>query len=213
MMTEARGLPFEEITSATPERLGMRMLKSDLHAARLDDRTQQAAVSDALADGEATAKDLRKRFPGLSPREIANELHVTVTTTDDDPMVGSIWRFAEYRLRPPRIVLYTRGLAPIEHVLARTLATRLLGEAALQDVFVAHELYHHAEAIRAEIPIARRYQATLFQIGKWRWRTGIATLAEIAAGSFAQVLLNLPCHPKVLDFVAGDGIGTNTRPR
>jgi hypothetical protein len=205
-MTAARGTSFEEIATASPETLGMLMLKGDLHAARLDQRAQHAAVIDALADGAATAEDLRKRFPGLSPHLIAGEFRVTVATTDDDPMVGSIWRFAEYRPRPPHILLYTRGLAPLEQVLARAPAARLLGEATLEDVFVAHELYHHVEATRVETPIARRHQATLFQVGKWRWRTGIATLAEIAAGSFAQALLELPCHPKVLDFVAGEGI-------
>jgi hypothetical protein len=207
-MTSASGLPFEEIAAASPEMLGMLMLKSDLHAARLDDHAQRAAVIDALADGAATARDLRQRFPGMSPRLIADQLQIAVATTDDDPLVGSIWRFAEYRPRPPKILLYVRGLAPVEQALAGAPAARLLGEAAVEDVFVAHELYHHIEATRAEIPIARRHQATLFQIGKWRWRTGIATLAEIAAGSFAQALLELPCHPKVLDFVAGDGIGS-----
>jgi hypothetical protein len=200
MMREAR-LQFEEITAASPETLGLLMLKTDPHATRMDDRTQLAAVSDALADGAATAKSLRKRFPQLAPHEIARELQVAVETIDDDPLVGSIWRFAEYRSRPPLIVLYARGLAPINQALADNPAARLLGEATTQDVFVAHELYHHAEAIRSEVPVARRYQLTLLQIGKWRWRTGIATLAEIAAGSFAQTLLELPCHPKVLDYV------------
>jgi hypothetical protein len=155
------------------------MLKTDLYASRMDDRTQLAAVSGALADGAATAKDLRRRFPGLTPREIADELRVPIVTTDDDPLVGAIWRYAEYRPRPPQIVLYIRGLA-VERVLARALGTRLLGDSVVQDVFVAHVLYHHAETIRAEMPIARRYQATIFQIGKWRRRTGITTLAEIA---------------------------------
>jgi hypothetical protein len=202
MQHEARGLPLGEMTTASPETLGLLMLKSDVHGARLDDCTQLAAVSDALADGAATAKDFRKRFPDLSPCEIARELRITVDTTNDDPMVGSIWRFAEYRPRPPRIVLYTQGLAPLEQALAGSLATRLLGQATIRDVFVAHELYHHAEAIRSEVPIARRYRPTLLKIGKWRWRTGIATLAEIAAGSFSQTLLDLSCYPKVLDYVA-----------
>src|SRR4051794_4609923 len=83
-------------------------------------------------------------------------------------------------------------------------AERAPGRATPRDVFVAHELYHHAEAIRSEVPIARRYQPTLFRIGNWRWRTGVAALAEIAAGAFAQVLLDLPCHPWVLNFVARD---------
>jgi hypothetical protein len=202
MSHEARGLSLAEMTTASPETLGLLMLKSDVHGARLDHRMQLAAVSDSLADGAMTAKELRKRFPGLSPQEIACELQVSVMLSDDDPLVGSIWRFAEYRRRPPRIVLYTRGLAPFEQALAGNLATRFLGQAMIRDVFVAHELYHHVEAIRSEVPIARRYQSTLLQIGKWRWRTGIATLAEIAAGSFSQTLLDLPCHPKVLDYVA-----------
>jgi hypothetical protein len=48
--------------------------------------------------------------------------------------------------------------------------------------------------------------STLFRIGNWHWRTGIAALAEIAAGAFAQSLLDLPCHPKILDFVAVDAL-------
>jgi hypothetical protein len=85
-------------------------------------------------------------------------------------------------------------------------ALRLLGQATPQDVFIAHELFHHTEATRSGTPIARRHQPTLFRIGRWRWRTGIAALAEIAAGAFAQTLLDLPCHPKALDLLALDAI-------
>jgi hypothetical protein len=197
---------LSEIMAASPETLGLVMLEADPHARRLDRAAQLAAVSDALADGVATAKNLRECFPDRAPEELARELQLPIETTDDDPMVGSIWRFAEYRSRPPRIVLYNRGLAPLERALTGGLATRLLGRTTPRDVFVAHELYHHAEAVRTEVPIARRYRPTLFRIGNWHWRTGIAALAEIAAGAFAQSLLDLPCHPKVLDFVAVDAI-------
>lgn len=194
---------------ASPEALGLLLLEADPHARRLDRATQLAAVSDALADGIAAAGNLRARFPASRPERIARELGLPVETTDDDPMVGSIWRFAEYRPKPPRIVLYRRGLSPLES----THTAHLLGEATPQDVFIAHELYHHIEATRPEAPIARRYQSTLFRIGTWHWRTGIATLAEIAAGTFAQSLLDLPCHPKVLDFVVVDAVrhGVSTR--
>jgi hypothetical protein len=97
-------------------------------------------------------------------------------------------------------VLYSRGLAPLELNFTGSCAAQLLGRATPRNVFIAHELYHHIEAIRPDVPIARRYQPSLFRIGKWHWRTGIAALAEIAAGAFAQSLLDLPCHPKALDF-------------
>ncbi|MCA6111117.1 hypothetical protein [Bradyrhizobium cenepequi] len=182
------------------------MLQADPHAWRLDRSTQLVAVSDALADGIAAAGKLRTRFVDLSPEQIARELGLHVEMTDDDPMVGSIWRFAEYRPRPPRIVLYSRGLSPLERNLTRSRAVRLLGRATLRDVFIAHELFHHIEAIRPDVPIARRYQPSLLRIGNWHWRTGIGAMAEIAAGAFAQSLLDLPCHPKALDFVAVDAI-------
>jgi hypothetical protein len=49
----------------------------------------------------------------------------------------------------------------------------------------------------------------LFRIGGWHWRTGIAALSEIAAGAFAQTLLDLPCHPRVLDLIARDAISSD----
>ncbi|MDI4231889.1 hypothetical protein OZ411_03565 [Bradyrhizobium sp. Arg237L] len=201
MVQDGARLPLEQLATASPETLGLLMLKTDRYAIRLDGRTQLAAVSDALLDGAATARSLQQRFPGSGPREIARELQVPVVAADDDPLVASIWRFAEYRSRPPHIVLYTRGIAPLEQVLVDDLAKRFLGRATTRDVFIAHELYHHAEAIRSAVPIARRYCATLLKLGKWQWRTGIATLAEIAAGSFSQTLLDLPCYPKVLEHV------------
>jgi hypothetical protein len=197
---------FSDAAAASPEMLGLLMLQADPHAWRLDRSTQLAAVSNALADGISNAESLRARFPDLAPEQIACELRVPVEATDSDPMVGSIWRFAEYRPRPPRIMIYSRGLAPFERSLPGSQAAQFLGRATPRDVFVAHELYHHIEAIRPDVPIARRYRPSLFRIGNWHWRTGIAALAEIAAGAFAQSLLDLPCHPKALDFVAVDAI-------
>jgi hypothetical protein len=195
-----------EVVAASPEALGLVMLEADPHAGRLDHATKLAAVSDALAEGTAAANVLRARLPGRSPQAIAAELGVPIETIDDDPAVGTLWRFAEYRERPARIVLYRRGLAPLDRVVGGGLALQLLGQATTQEVFVAHELFHHIEAIRPDVPTARRYRPTLFRIGGWHWRTGIAALSEIAAGSFAQSLLDLPCHPQVLDLVALDAV-------
>jgi hypothetical protein len=198
-----------DVVAASPETLGLVMLEADVHARRLDRATQLAAVRDALADGAATAEALRARYPDLAPHEIAAGLNVPVAETDDDPLVGSLWRFAEYQERPARILLYSRGLAPLDGAIAGRLAVRLLGQATPRDVFVAHELFHHIEATRSDTPITRRYQPALFRIGGWHWRTGIAALAEIAAGAFAQSVLDLPCHPRVLDLIVLDAIGSD----
>lgn len=189
------------VDSASSHMLGLAMLRADPHAWRLDQAAQSAAVDDALADGTATAQHYRRRYPHLTVSEIARELSVTISVTDDDPMVSSIWRFAEYRPRPPHILLYTRGLAPLEEARQMPLVRQLLGDATPHEVFIAHEIYHHAEAIRPDVPIARRNPLALLKIGRLRWSTGLAAMAEIAAGAFAQSLLALPCHPKALDSI------------
>src|SRR3981081_3033001 len=146
-----------ELAAASPEALAFVMREADPHGGRLDHATKIAAIRDALSDGTAAARALRERFPDLAPHAIARELGVAVKTIDDDPLVGSLWRFAEYRERPARILLYRRGLAPFDRVCVGPLAVHLLGQATPQDVFIAHELFHHIETIRPDPPIARRY--------------------------------------------------------
>jgi hypothetical protein len=198
-----------ELAAATPEALALAMLEADPHARRLDRATQLAAVSDALADGADTARALRGRLSDCSPQAIAQALGVPIESIDDDPMIGWLWRFAEYRERPARILLYARGLAPLDRVVTGELAERLLGQATPRDVFIAHELFHHLEAVSTDTPIAQRYRPSLFRLGSWHWRTGIAALSEIAAGAFAQELLGLPRYPRVLDLVARDAVSPN----
>ena len=40
---------------------------------------------------------------------------------------------------------------------------------------------------------------TLLTLARWRWTGGLTSLPEIAAGAFAQSLLGLAFHPKLLD--------------
>src|SRR4030081_2015639 len=131
-MAQAAAAPLRlaELMAASPRTLGLIMIEADPHASRLDRPAQLAAVSDALADGTATARGLQERLPGRSPDELARKLQVAIETTDDDPMVGSIWRFAEYRPRPPRIMLYNRGIVPLERKLVHSGATRVPGRAS-----------------------------------------------------------------------------------
>ena len=102
----------------------------------------------------------------------------------------------EYRPRPPRLSIDSRGLAPLERGLPGSQAAQFLGRATARDVFVAHELYHHIEAIRPDVPIARRYRPSLFRIGNWHWRTGIAALAEMRRRRLCAVVARPALSPE-----------------
>ena len=65
---------------------------------------------DAVAAGEAHTRSLRLVFH-TTPQELSREraLGANIKATNEDPMVGVIWRFAEYLPRPPRSMFYNRG--------------------------------------------------------------------------------------------------------
>jgi len=182
----------------TPQALGLLMLESDPVYRRIVSGDREGLVTAALRDGADLAADVRLRW-GDDPEVIAVQLGIPVIDSDDDEGYGSTIVFAEYQARQRRIVLYRRAIARLQTVVDRD--ARLSLACRVRSVLLAHELYHHFDCTGARPPIARRHRVTVLALGRWRWTSGIASLAEIAAGAFAQSLLQLPVHPKHLDLL------------
>jgi hypothetical protein len=185
---------------ATPRALGKLMLESDPAAARIPFDDSRRLVDVALDDGEAMARMAAARW-GSDPERIAKQLGVAVSDGWEDAGYGTTVVYAEYGRKPARIVLYPAALHRLERQLARSPLGDLSSVSALRSVYLSHELYHHLDLERGEEAIARRERVTLGKFCGLRWMSGIAALAEIAAGSFAQHLLDLKFHPKLLDLL------------
>jgi hypothetical protein len=207
LLTEANdaiglcGLLSEVLPHATPRALGRLILGTDLHAARVALEQRDRLVDTALSDGEAMARLAAARW-GHDPDVIAQQIGLPVIDSPEEGGYGSTVVYAEYGGRPPRIVLYRPALDRLDRQLAHAGTGELLGVVIARPVYLAHELYHHFDLARGEASIAQRSRAVLFQLGRFRWTSGVASLAEIAAGEFAQRLLGLRFHPKVLDLLA-----------
>lgn len=182
----------------TPLALGLLMLESDPVYERIAVGDREGLVAAALRDGADLADTVRLRW-GDAPDVIAAQLGIPVVDSDDDAGFGSTVVFAEYQARQTRIVLYRGAIAGLQTAVDRD--ARLSLPCPARSVLLAHELYHHFDCTGAQPPIARRHRVTLLTLGRWRWTSGIASLAEIAAGAFAQTLLRLPVHPKHLDLL------------
>ncbi len=68
-------------------------------------------------------------------------------------------------------------------------------------VFLAHELYHHFDEARVR-PLCARHRLPLLRLGWLRLSVAVPGMREIAAGAFAQHLLGLHFHPRLLDIAA-----------
>ncbi len=180
-----------------PRTLGLLQLQSDPQFPRIEPGRREALVDAALADGRFLAADVRSHL-GPDPAFIAASCGVPVTDSGDEAGFGSTIVFAEYATRPPSITLYGPAIRRLDGKIAREGAVARLGIAETRSIFLAHELYHHFDCTRSE-PLSRRHRVRIFGLGAWAWTSGLTSLGEIAAGAFAQELLGLSFHPKLLD--------------
>ncbi len=157
-------------------------------------------VEAALADGAALAEQVRQRW-GDNADGIAAANCVPVEDSEADAGYGTTIVFAKYRTRPLGIVLYRPAIDALDRRLQQSALGRLLGIESVRAVFLAHELYHHFDETRAET-LCSRHRVPVLRLGRLRLTAAMAGMREIAAGAFAQCLLGLRFHPRLLDIAA-----------
>lgn len=132
-------------------------------------------------DAEALGKRIAQRYllRGLPPnlRELAAQLGVQIIVQDHPPQAQPGLR-AEYRHEPPQILLYRDPLELLSGALHANQRFDLLA-CNLEDVHLAHELFHHLEFGRRFGPLRPEE-------------------VEAAAQGFAERLLGLAFHPDEL---------------
>lgn len=188
--------------------LGLAQLRQDPQYPRVPAARRGVLVEAALEDGRELARGVIARW-GKRPDAIAERCGIPVSRSGADAGYGSVVVHAEYSARPPKITLYLPAIHRLARHVRRSRLAHDAGPAALQDIFVAHELYHHFDCARGKDSLARRHRVDIFRFGPWRWTSGLASLAEIAAGAFAQAMLDLPFHPALLDHLLMQQIGNH----
>ncbi|TXL77194.1 hypothetical protein FHP25_10550 [Vineibacter terrae] len=187
--------------AATPVALGLVELQADRQFHRIPQAARQPLVEDALASGEQAARAGRAAHGTDDPQVLARRLGVRVEVVAGEGGFGSVSVFADYVKRPPCIRLYAPAIDALDRRL-EAYPDRDRLAAGTRAVFLAHELFHHVEGQQPSRALAARHRVALFALGPLKPTVGLASLAEIAAGAFAQHLLSLRYHPKLLDVVA-----------
>jgi hypothetical protein len=178
--------------------LASTLLGADPMFQRIPVAARSPLVEAALSEGRVCAESVSHEW-GTDPWIIAQRLGISVVESEADASFGGVIVFADYVQRPPTTTLYVTAIAGIQRRLAASRLWRTPHAQDCKSVFLAHELYHHLACMASEPRISRSYRVTLLRLGRWRWTSGIASLEEIAAGAFAQSLLGLTFHPRLLE--------------
>jgi hypothetical protein len=185
---------------ATPEAIGILLLQEDPQFARIDAEDAPSLVEAALNDGRRLASAIRLTC-GVAPALIAERNAVRVVEVSEAHDYGTTVVYAEYIERPPQIRLFLPAIGALNRYLTDRELSHAIGLSDVVSVFLAHELYHHLDCMRDTDRLAARHRVPLLRLGPVRWTSGLASLPEIAAGAFAQHLLGLRYHPKILDLI------------
>jgi hypothetical protein len=183
--------------AATSIALGLAALRRDVQFHRIPETERGELVELALQDGWCLAQHASQQW-GSDPFVVAARCQVPIVESHSERGFGSTVIYAEYAVSPPSITLYAPAIRRLDALVTRQ--SRFdLGIERTAPVFLAHELYHHFDCMRGKEALIRRYRVSVVKLGRWTWTAGLSTLPEIAASAFAQQLLGLAFHPKLLD--------------
>jgi hypothetical protein len=187
------------VPTMTPMALGLLELDRDRNAARLPPERREGLVDVALEAGIEAARGLRERYGELDPAGLARRLGAAIEESDGEGGFGGVTVFADYTPRPPRVRLYRRAIDDLDRRLDAYPDADLLSKSGTRLVFVAHELFHHLETLQPASTLSRLHRVPVLAIGPVTLTGQLRSLSEIAAGAFAQSLLGLRHHPKLLE--------------
>ncbi|MFO7173022.1 MAG: hypothetical protein DIU70_008680 [Bacillota bacterium] len=134
-------------------------------------------------------------------QSLATTLGARVQVANTAPQAAGITIRADYDPSRRTITLYRPAIAQAAQHLDRLLPGQWT-EAKLMAVHLAHELFHHLEAVH-EGPVSHRLPPVVtFRLGRlFTVRSRARRCREIGAHGFARQLLDLPLFPNVLDWL------------
>ena len=146
----------------------------------------------AIECGIEQARLVRAEHGDANPVELAGLMRVKL---EYKPEEGANAMFAYYQ-EPDTIVVYTANAMATDALVEEHGLRDLVGDAAVVDVLVAHELYHVLEHARPELFTARKL-VTLWKLGPFEHRSRILCREEIGAMAFTRELVGLKCSAYV----------------
>lgn len=150
----------------------------------------------ALACAAWQAEQLHSRYGRKAPSAIAADYGLTVLHAKE--VAGSRPILSMYDPAERTITLYEKSLRLLRTALSRFNDWQSY---SLDEVAIAHELYHHLEEVGPRLFTAH-HSIVLWQVGNFAYRSRFPSLSEIGAFHFSKLICNLPFHPMALSLLA-----------
>ena len=179
---------MSDILFTDKQQIGFTELKCDIEYRYVPKEDYQMLIDLAWRKGEHTAKKYRNMYPCIrSPYQLAQKLGGKVVQKENGPERI----FSEYysKRRAIRIFLNSINRKFVPANKNKLTSTEL---SHVQEIFIAHELFHHLECNEPEVGLTyKEYYVTVLKFGPLKRKVGLRSLSEIGAHSFTRTYLGI----------------------
>lgn len=177
------------------------MIDQDPLVGKISQADREEILTLAPQDGQALAGSVRDKYPQAETVRdliVAEGLELVV---DNQPSPDAFVYFGSYDsgVEPGPITLYRANLQPAKDLI-KDFDIHWVSPRALEDVILAHELYHYYEDVDQSL-YSNTKKVVNFSLGPWQRESTLICTEEIAGMAFAQALLRLDYHPATLNYL------------
>ena len=165
---------------------------------KFNDGQRRIWMENSITCGREYAEFIRKKYGFRDPKAIAEAMKMKVFYPELPEHADRVL-FAEYRA-PNRIYIYMDAVNRArKHLQKAEIKEILAGKTDVENVLLAHELFHNVEEKYKKEIYTRTEKIHLWSLGMIHYTSPIIALSEIAAMAFAKELTGIPYSPYIMD--------------
>lgn len=163
----------------------IKLLKADPLYKKLARDQQESAIKKAKQLGEKASQWLKDNYNGYSISEIIDLFNIQVIY--DNTSCSEIVPYSIYRIKNQTIILYVNSIEEAVDELAKQSNFKTYKDLYTNviNIILYHELFHHLEHVKYG-SASRLIKATTFNLGIFKFKSGIRALSEIGAHTFTN---------------------------
>ncbi|MBU5294128.1 hypothetical protein KQH90_08775 [Anaerosalibacter bizertensis] len=186
---------IEYLMKLSDKEFGYYIFSHDPIQNKVDEKLKEEIIEKSLECGREVAEGLKIKYGFKNIVEYLKVLDLELCTKDTNSGLEYIY-FGTYQ-KPNKITIYTDNIKLGTDLIEEWDLVRLKN-VELQDIVIAHEIFHHFQEHDKSLYINTN-KITLWSIGKFKYRSRLVAQDEIAGMAFAKELLELDFSPNVLD--------------
>ena len=172
---------------------------------RFDSELRNELFRKSFDCGQEMAEECALKYGTRDPKKIAEAVGIKVDYPLQPQNSGRVL-FAEFIL-PSEIRVYRDAIDRAKWRFEEPGVTEALGEVKVENLLIAHELYHYLEEQQKTEVWTRTYRFDMKAFGFIKNSAKVVSLSEIAAMGFCKRLNKLPYAPYVMDAFLVYGYG------